>query len=194
MRGPDRFTSLWLESTLDPVSAKTHNVVMTAQPPPTPPNSEATASRSTPVRTVRLGKHDRDEAKRLFALMVEVFAEGGEKLSDAYVETVLERADFWAIAALAGSEIVGGLTAHTLPMTRTASSEIFIYDIAVRSDCQRRGIGRQLVTHLRKEGAALGIDDVFVPADNDDVHALDFYRALGGEAAPVTIFTFGRPT
>ena len=174
-------------------SQKTHNVVMTAQPPPTPPNSEATASRSTPVRTVRLGKYDRDEAKRLFALMVEVFAEGGEKLSDAYVETVLERADFWAIAALAGSEIVGGLTAHTLPMTRTASSEIFIYDIAVRSDCQRRGIGRQLVAHLRKEGAALGIDDVFVPADNDDVHALDFYRALGGEAAPVTIFTFGRP-
>lgn len=40
----------------------------------------------------------------------------------------------------------------------------------------------------------IGIDLVFVPADNVDIHALDFYRALGGVAAPVTIFEFGPPT
>ena len=32
--------------------------------------------------------------------------------------------------------------------------------------------------------------DIFVPADDDDIHALDFYRALGGEESPVTFFTF----
>ena len=31
---------------------------------------------------------------------------------------------------------------------------------------------------------------MFVPADNDDQHALAFYTAIGGEAAPVTIFSF----
>ena len=30
----------------------------------------------------------------------------------------------------------------------------------------------------------------FVPADNDDTHALDFYRAIGGQAQPVTLFLF----
>ena len=75
-------------------------------------------------------------------------------------------------------------------MTRTASSEIFIYDIAVRSDQQRKGIGRLLVAELRAKAAALGIREVFVAADSDDVHALDFYRALGGAPSPVTIFTF----
>jgi aminoglycoside 3-N-acetyltransferase I len=35
-------------------------------------------------------------------------------------------------------------------------------------------------------------DEVFVPADNDDQHALDFYRALGGSPSSVTFFTFLR--
>ena len=75
-------------------------------------------------------------------------------------------------------------------MTRAQSSEIFIYDIAVRSDHQRKGIGRRLIEELRAQADAIGIQDMFVPADAEDLHALDFYRALGGEAAPVTIFTF----
>jgi hypothetical protein len=45
---------------------------------------------------------------------------------------------FWAIAAFAAKDIGGGITAHTLPMTRTESSEIFIYDVAVRSDIGER--------------------------------------------------------
>ena len=36
----------------------------------------------------------------------------------------------------------------------------------------------------------IGLGDVFVPVDSTDAHALDFYRALGGVPAPVTIFTF----
>jgi aminoglycoside 3-N-acetyltransferase I len=122
--------------------------------------------------------------------MAGVFEEDCARLSDEVVDRLLARVEFWAIAAFSGDEIVGGITAHTLPMTRTGSSEVFIYDLAVRADHQRKGIGRQLVTQLRKEAAAVGIVDVFVAADNDDFHALDFYRALGGAAAPVTIFTF----
>jgi aminoglycoside 3-N-acetyltransferase I len=43
---------------------------------------------------------------------------------------------------------------------------------------------------LREEAARAGIETLFVPADDEDEHALDFYRALGGVPAPVTIFTF----
>lgn len=122
--------------------------------------------------------------------MAEVFSEQCEQLRDGYLDRLLSREDFWAIAAFAGGEIIGGVTAHTLPMTRTESSEIFIYDVAVRGDHQRRGIGRHLVRALREAAAEIGIQDVFVPADNDDVPALDFYRALGGVPSPVTFFTF----
>jgi aminoglycoside 3-N-acetyltransferase I len=43
---------------------------------------------------------------------------------------------------------------------------------------------------LRSQAAVAGITVAFVPADNQDTHALDFYQALGGVPAPVTIFTF----
>jgi aminoglycoside 3-N-acetyltransferase I len=142
------------------------------------------------IRVKRLTAADRDLAKNLFALMADVFEERSEPLGDAYLDRLLARPDFWAIAALSGDEVVGGVTAHTLPMTRAESSEMFIYDIAVRGDHQRRGVGRCLIAALREGAAAVGIHDLFVPADDEDLHALDFYRALGGTASPVTIFTF----
>lgn len=90
-------------------------------------------------------------------------------------------------------DVVGGLTAHSLPMTRTESSEVLIYDIAVRGDQQGKGIGRRLISTLREAANAAGMADVFVPVDNDDLEALEFYRALGGAPASVTIFTFNSP-
>ncbi len=142
------------------------------------------------MRIQRLTADDRKQARATFAMMAQVFGEGGEPLSDSYLDRLLGRADFWALAALAGDEIVGGLTAHTLPMTRSEGAELFIYDLAVREAYQRQGVGRQLIAALRDAAAAAGILVVFVPADNEDTHALDFYRALGGEPAPVTFFTF----
>jgi aminoglycoside 3-N-acetyltransferase I len=142
------------------------------------------------IQTSRLTSDNRELAKGLFIMMAEVFAEGSDHLSDAYLDRLLSREDFWAIATVVGDEIVGGLTAHMLPMTRSESSEIFIYDLAVREDQQRKGIGRQLMTALREAAAAAGIQHVLVAADNDDGHALDFYRAVGGVPSPVTFFTF----
>ena len=122
--------------------------------------------------------------------MAEVFEEPHELLGDKYLDDLLAREDFWAIAAMSGGEVVGGLTAHSLPMTRTESAEIFIYDVAVRADRQRQGIGRRLVLELCAAATEAGVGAVFVPVDSADAHALDFYRALGGVPAPVTIFTF----
>jgi aminoglycoside 3-N-acetyltransferase I len=140
----------------------------------------------------RLSTKDVERARTLFIEMANVFEAPCEPLSDGYLARILSREDFWAFAATVDGRIVGGLTAHTLPLTRAEILEIFIYDIAVNPEYQRRGIGRQLVAALREQAAAKGIDVVFVPADNEDTHALDFYQALGGEAAPVTIFTFSK--
>lgn len=146
-----------------------------------------------PLTIERLTAADAARARDLFALMALVFDEGAGTagtVAEGYAARVLARPDFWAFAASVDGHLVGGLTAHTLPMTREEASEVFIYDIAVVPEWQRHGIGRRLVTALREGALAAGIGVVFVPADNDDTHALDFYAALGGAAAPVTIFTF----
>lgn len=134
----------------------------------------------------------------MFETMAAVFAEddgpasGAEPLGDEDVQKILRRDDFWALVAIDADVVVGGLTAHALPMTRSRSTELFIYDLAVRTDRQRRGIGRELVTTLLSLAREAGIESTFVPADNEDEHALEFYRAVGGTPSPVTFFTFPR--
>ncbi len=141
-------------------------------------------------RILRLAADDRDDARALFLLMASVFEEEAKPLSDEYLDQRLRDPKFWVLAAYLGRTILGGITAHTLPMTKGEYDEIFIYDLAVDPAYQRQGVGRRLVTALREAAAASGISEMFVPADNEDTHALDFYRALGGEPSAVTIFTY----
>ncbi|MEO8219298.1 MAG: GNAT family N-acetyltransferase [Specibacter sp.] len=140
----------------------------------------------------RLGRGDEAVAADMFAMMAAVFDEGSAPLSEDYVGKLLGSESFWAIAALDGADVVGGLTAHTLPMTRSPSSEVFVYDLAVREDHQRQGVATRLMHEVCTAAARLGIHDVFVPANNEDVGALEFYRAQEADSSPVTIFTFTR--
>ena len=141
----------------------------------------------------RLSAADQHLARRLFLVMADVFGEGPEPLGLPYLENLLSRGDFWALAAFVGDEIVGGITAYSLALTRCEKRELFIYDLAVCVEWRRRGVGRALVSTLRDEAGAEGVEETFVFADDDDIHVLDFYRALGGVAAPVTAFSFTPP-
>lgn len=130
--------------------------------------------------------------RALLVLIGEVFENEHVDLTDAYIQALLERRDLWIVAALrADNTPIGGLIAHRLPMTRGMFDELFIYDIAVDPAYQRQGIGRQLMTYTQDEAAKMGIKSMFVFADMEDDHALDFYRALGGEELPANMFTFG---
>lgn len=139
----------------------------------------------------RLSRGDERLARELFALMADAFDEPSEPLPDRYVEELMSDGSFWAVAAFDGDRVVGGITAHTIPMTRSLSAELFVYDLAVHADYRRRGVGAGLVATLRAQAAEAGVEVVFVPADKDDDRALAFYRALRGAESPASIFTWG---
>jgi aminoglycoside 3-N-acetyltransferase I len=120
------------------------------------------------IRVKRLVPGEVALGLRLFEVMAGVFEEGRAALSASYVEGLLVQPGFWAMVALRGEDVLGGLTAHVLPMTRDESSELFIYDIAVVEAEQRRGVGRALVQGLRDAAAESGIAVAFVPAEADD--------------------------
>jgi tRNA (adenine37-N6)-methyltransferase len=140
----------------------------------------------------RLGVGDVPQARAAFEMMHSVLGEDPDVLSDGYVTGLLADESFWAIGAFEAGEAIGCITGHELAMTRHERSELFVYDLAVRVDDQRRGIGRQLVDALVSGAADRGIDVVFVPADDDDPHALAFYTSVGGRPAEVTMFDLGR--
>jgi aminoglycoside 3-N-acetyltransferase I len=138
----------------------------------------------------RLFSSDVSIARRTFAVMLEAFEEEPTVLSDAYVERLLSRPTFWAVSASVGDEVIGGLTAHTLPMTRNESDEVFLYDIAVLERFRRLGAGRMLIDCLRQSALDVGIGVVFVPVDEQDDEALEFYRSLRGTESPVRFFVW----
>lgn len=144
--------------------------------------------------TRRLNAGDARIANDLFELISDVFEVPRERLDDIYVKQLLAQPAFRCYVSFVDGDLAGGLTAHILPMTRSMSSEMFIYDLAVRPTYQRRGVGTALVRAALYDATRDSIDTTFVPADNEDTHALAFYEAVGGEASPVTFFTFESPT
>lgn len=152
--------------------------------------ADSTAPAEEPLRIERLV--DQVElARDAFQMMHEVFGEGGETLSLDYVTRLLADDRFHALVAVEGHTPVGCITAHDLAMTRHERHETFVYDLAVREDRRRSGIGRRLVEALVADAAQRGIDVVFVPADGDDHDAVAFYTGLNGRPAPVTMFDLG---
>ncbi|MEO0619827.1 MAG: GNAT family N-acetyltransferase [Pseudomonadota bacterium] len=133
---------------------------------------------------------DIELSQSVFAVMASVFEEPRQSTSRKYVADLLSRSDLFVVAALVDGKPIAGLTAFKLPLTRSETAEMFVYDVAVLPAYQQHGIGRRLMQEVRSLAAAQAIATTWVPAEDEDVHALDFYRAIGGKPSPVTIFTF----
>jgi aminoglycoside 3-N-acetyltransferase I len=139
----------------------------------------------------RLGKEDVAIARRLLLLFGEVFEMGDVEIpEEAYLEKLIGNPGFIMYAAISGNEVAGGLTAYALPMYYTDRAEMFIYDIAVRPAFQRKGVGGRLLSALQRYCKENGIREMFVAANEEDAHAVDFYRKTGGREEKVLHFTY----
>jgi aminoglycoside 3-N-acetyltransferase I len=98
---------------------------------------------------------------------------------DAYLEALLARDTFVAIAAFAGDAVVGGLAGYVLPKFEQARSELYIYDLAVDAAQRRRGVATALVEAAQRLAAERGIWVAFVQADHGDAAAIALYTRLG---------------
>jgi GNAT superfamily N-acetyltransferase len=94
--------------------------------------------------------------QEMFRMMAKVGDEGVGALSEGYVSVLYDRTEFWAMADLQDSRPIGGMSAHVLPMTRSESRKLFIYDLAVKPTHQRRGVGWLPVDTLCREAAVAG--------------------------------------
>jgi aminoglycoside 3-N-acetyltransferase I len=102
--------------------------------------------------------------------------------SDAYLERLLAKPHFIAVAALEGDEgeeVVGGLAAYELEKFERARSEIYIYDLAVREDHRRKGVARGAIGELQRIAKDRGAYVIFVQADRGDDPAIRLYESLG---------------
>lgn len=138
-----------------------------------------------------LTKKDLSIFKSLVNMFNIVFEEDEPTIgSDANSLKLLSSKNFIALAAISENEVVGGLTAYELQMYYSDISEIFLYDLAVRPEYQRMGIGKALIQNLREYCVKNNIEMFFVMAQEEDEHAIEFYRSTGGKSEKVVNFLY----
>ena len=143
------------------------------------------------LKIKRLSKSDLPTFKLLINLFNIVFEEDQPMIgSDANLSKLLGDHHFTAIVALYEHEVVGGLTAYELPMYYSDSSEMFLYDLAVKPAYQRKGVGKRLIQNLKEYCNRNRIKEFFVLAHEEDEHAIEFYRATGGKSENVVNFLY----
>jgi GNAT superfamily N-acetyltransferase len=84
--------------------------------------------------------------------------------------------------AEADGEPVGHLHCTIVRLSYAPGRELLLYEIGVRADWRRRGVGRALIDAMTAWMAAEGIPEVWVLADNPG--ARDFYAAVGFTVDP----------
>lgn len=139
----------------------------------------------------RLKPGDEIKVKELSALFRKVFEmEESEPASKAHCEQILKNENSIYLVAEENNTVIGGLSAFLMPFVH-GYSEIFVYDLAVSDELQRQGIGTLLMQKFREISKELEADGVLVPAENQDIHAINFYNKTGGEGNDeVTLFWY----
>lgn len=139
----------------------------------------------------QLTQADLPTFKLLIDLFNAVFEEDRSNIgSDVILSRLLGNNRFIAVVALHENEVAGGLTAYELPMYYSDSSEIFLYDLAVKPEYQRMGIGKRLIQNLKEYCGRNGIKEFFVMAHEEDEHAIEFYHSTGGKSEKVINFLY----
>jgi len=136
-----------------------------------------------PVHVRALGGGDVESMRAMLAMFGRAFGEvstyTARQPDDGYLEALLSSKTFVAIAAFAGSTVIGGLAAYVLPKFEQARAELYIYDLAVDEAHRRRGVATAIIEELKKLASARGIYVIFVQADHGDEPAIALYTKLG---------------
>lgn len=109
--------------------------------------------------------------------------------TDEYMSSMLQNSSCVILGAVVEGRIVGGLVAFAMAPIH-GTKELYVYDIAVHPEFQKRGLGAQLMDALKQEARLRGVGTIFVEAESEDSGAVAFYRAIGGEEVAVNHFNF----
>ncbi len=138
-----------------------------------------------------LGTTDIQSLTELINIYVEVFDTENFSMPDTkYLQNLLER-DFtiFCVARL-NNVVIGGLTAYILPSVYYSSSQVYIYDLAITQNMQRQGVGKGIISFLKKYCKDNGYGEIYVQAELEDQHAIEFYKATGGHPEKVIHFSY----
>ncbi|QUH22390.1 GNAT family N-acetyltransferase [Methanobacterium alkalithermotolerans] len=142
------------------------------------------------IKYLHLNLNNQAELLKLIKLYENVFEmESFPYPSDNYLVKLLKNENIIFVVAKYEKDIIGGLTAHELPSTYFEANEVYVYDLAVHPNFQKKGIGSRLIEELKNISCSKGDKEIFLQADVGD-DAVDFYHKIGGVPENVIHFSF----
>lgn len=121
--------------------------------------------------------NDIDKLDKLISVFENVFEmKNLKRPSITHFQKLLSKDNFLAIIAKKDNTIVGGLTVYLLNQFYSERRLAYLYDLAVLTEYQRGGIGKQLIEFTKDYCRHQGFEELFVQVDKVDDHAIDFYR------------------
>ena len=139
----------------------------------------------------KLRSSDTDKLKELLLLFSDVFGQTAFSMpADAHLQKMLGNPQHLVFTAWRQGVLAGGATAYVLPEFETEGSLVYLYDLAVKTELQRKGIGQQLIAGMKAYCRQQGFAELFVQADEADGYAVDFYRKTGGEELRAVQFSY----
>lgn len=113
---------------------------------------------------------------------------------NSHINGLLENEGFKVIVAMKENKVMGGLTMYILDQYYSEKKLAYLYDLAVLPDHQRKGVGKKLIGFMIDYCRQKGYEEVFVHAEKEDEHAIDFYRSTGpASETNVLQFTYSPP-
>lgn len=95
-------------------------------------------------------------------------------------EVFLKNPMNWLYAAVRESIIIGFAYGYELERLNDIGNMLYIHEIGVKDEFQRRGVGYRLMSELKEECRAKGICRYFLTAYQNNEGANALYRKLGG--------------
>ncbi|MFY0600204.1 MAG: GNAT family N-acetyltransferase [Cyclobacteriaceae bacterium] len=145
------------------------------------------------TEVAKLSNKDLSKFQDLILIFEDVFELEDFKLPpESHLQSLLDRENFLVFVAMNLGKVIGGITLHVLPQYYSESPEAYLYDLAVKTEFQRKGIGKELMNEVKNYCKQVGIETAYVQADVEDDHAVAFYNATGG--SPQKVIHFNYPT
>jgi ribosomal protein S18 acetylase RimI-like enzyme len=139
----------------------------------------------------RLSADDIDEFIELIRLFERVFEmENFVMPGKQHLQHLLNQATFYVFTAVLEGKIIGGVTAYTVTQYYSTQDAVYLFDLAVDASVQRQGVGRKLMNALNNHCRDKGVEVVFLEADEEDLHAQEFYRSTGAVEEKVYFYSY----
>lgn len=123
----------------------------------------------------KLSSADLSQFIELIGVFEDVFEMKPFPLPDSnYLQSLLDRDDFFVFVSILDGKVVAGLTAYLLRQYYSERPLVYIYDLAVKTHLQRKGIGKSLIASINRYYKEKGIEEVFVQADLADDYRNNF--------------------